>query len=104
MLPDSAGADPNTGSRGIRSGGGLARWPVKSWPCLYPGFPRSCPCRPDRDSVSSPRHFKRSMRSFPTTLTAKASSHRVHASFGLGADLREVEEPHPVVVIQTSPF
>jgi len=35
------------------SGRGLARWPVRSWPCLCPGFPRSCPSKrltnePDR--------------------------------------------------------
>ncbi len=69
-------------------GRGLARWSVRSWPCLYPGFPRSCPFRPDRNSVSSPRHFKRSMRSSRTTLTAKASSPRAYDSFGLEGDWR----------------
>jgi hypothetical protein len=36
--------------------------------CLYPGFPRSCPSRPNRDSVSSPRHLERSRRISRTTL------------------------------------
>ena len=43
--------------------------PLRSVPCLYPGFPPSCPCRVDRGSVSSPRRFKRSMRISRTTLT-----------------------------------
>ncbi len=37
--------------------------------CPYPGFPRSCPCRSNRDSVSSPRHVERSMRIYRTTLS-----------------------------------
>ena len=38
-------------------------------PCLYPGFPPSCPFRNFRDSVSSPRLLKRSMRISRTTLS-----------------------------------
>ena len=36
-------------------------------PCLYPGFPPSCPGRVVRDSVSNPRHFARSVRISRTT-------------------------------------
>jgi hypothetical protein len=36
-------------------------------PCLYPGFPPSCPARVIRDSVSNPRLLARSVRISRTT-------------------------------------
>ena len=39
----------------------------KEPPCLYPGFPRSCPPRSLRNPVSSSRHLARSVRISRTT-------------------------------------
>ena len=57
---------------------------MRSWSCLCPGFPRSCPCRPNRDSVSSPRHLERSRRISRTTLPCplRAKSYGTHHAGG----------------------
>jgi len=66
-------------------------------PCLYPGFPPSCPARGIRNSVSSPRHLARSMRISRTTrscrLLAKGYvTYRARAAFG---DRRLLPAPTP---------
>ena len=52
---------------GARSGRELARWPIRTPACPYPGFPPSCPFSRVRGSVSSSRHLARSMKISFTT-------------------------------------